>query len=90
LEGYTHGGPYGALFNARAARLGLSDWVSLAMSTLMEPPRFVPATLSYLFPRLESQFTGEPTLLVLDEAWMFLATPQLLEALALPCHRRGG
>lgn len=79
LEDYTRDGPYGALFDAEEERLGLSDWVALEMSTLMETPRVVPATLSYLFHRLESQFTGEPTLLVLDEAWMFLDNPQFAQ-----------
>jgi type IV secretory pathway VirB4 component len=31
--------------------------------------------LTYLFHRLESRFTGRPTLLVLDEAWVFLDNP---------------
>ena len=31
--------------------------------------------LTYLFHRLEERFTGRPTLLILDEAWVFLDHP---------------
>src|SRR5690606_30127056 len=31
--------------------------------------------LSYLFHRLEERFDGRPTLLILDEAWLFLDHP---------------
>ena len=33
----------------------------------------VPA-LDYLFHRVEERFDGRPTLMILDEAWLFLAT----------------
>jgi len=42
------------------------------MEVLMETPSTVPPVLSYLFHRLEKRFTGKPTLLVIDEAWLFL------------------
>ena len=42
------------------------------MEVLMETPSVVLPVLSYLFHRLEQRFTGRPTLLVLDEAWLFL------------------
>jgi type IV secretion system protein TrbE len=35
----------------------------------------VPPVLSYLFHRLEERFDGAPTLLLLDEAWLFLDNP---------------
>jgi type IV secretion system protein VirB4 len=79
LEDYTEDGPYGALFDAAEETLGLSRWVALEMAELMETPAVVPAALSYLFHRIESRFTGEPTLLVLDEAWLFLDEPQFAE-----------
>ena len=31
--------------------------------------------LTYLFHRLEARFDGRPTLLILDEAWVFLDNP---------------
>ena len=41
----------------------------------METPSLVAPTLLYLFHRLEKRFTGKPTLLVLDEAWLFFDNP---------------
>ena len=35
----------------------------------------VPPVLSYLFHRLDQRFTGDPTLLMLDESWLFLSHP---------------
>ena len=35
----------------------------------------VPPVLTYLFHRLEAQFDGRPSLLILDEAWLFLDNP---------------
>jgi type IV secretion system protein VirB4 len=35
----------------------------------------VAPTLTYLFHRLEDRFTGRPTLLILDEAWVYLDNP---------------
>src|SRR5438309_535627 len=43
--------------------------------TLMARPGAVPPVLSYLFHRLEERFDGSPTLLLLDEAWLFLDNP---------------
>lgn len=45
------------------------------MEKLMESPTVVGPVLSYLFHRLEDRFDGSPTLLVLDEAWLFLDHP---------------
>jgi type IV secretion system protein VirB4 len=50
------------------------------METLLTTlPRAVPPVLTYLFHRLEQRFTGAPTLLVLDEAWVYLDHPIFLE-----------
>src|ERR1039458_2297133 len=37
--------------------------------------KLVLPVLSYLFHRIEQRFTGAPTLLILDEAWVMLAHP---------------
>ncbi len=79
LKQYTQAGPYGGLFDDDHESLSLSNWVALEMEQLMETPAVVPAVLSYLFHRLESRFDGSPTLLILDEAWMFLDHPQFAE-----------
>ena len=41
----------------------------------MEQRAIVAPVLTYLFHRLQARFTGHPTLLILDEAWLFLDHP---------------
>ena len=43
--------------------------------TLLHETSVVLPVLTYLFHRLEARFTGRPTLLILDEAWVFLDNP---------------
>ena len=76
LDAYCKGGPCGTLFDGDSERLELDRFVTFEMEELMHTPTVVPAVLSYLFHRLEAAFDGRPTLLVLDEAWMFLDHPQ--------------
>jgi type IV secretion system protein TrbE len=42
---------------------------------LMATPSVVAPVLTYLFHALEARFDGRPTLLILDEAWLFLDNP---------------
>lgn len=79
LDDYTRGGPYGALFDADEETIGLSRWVALEMSKLMDTEGVVAPALRYLFHRVESRFTGAPTLLILDEAWVFLDEPEFAQ-----------
>jgi type IV secretion system protein VirB4 len=68
-------GPFGALLDAAEDRLALADVHCFETETLMSRPAAVPPVLSYLFHRLEERFDGAPTLLLLDEAWLFLDNP---------------
>jgi type IV secretion system protein VirB4 len=72
LQPYTLEGPFGALLDAAEDRLALADVHCFETETLMGQPGAVPPVLSCLFHRLEEQFDGRPTLLLLDEAWLFL------------------
>ena len=72
---YTLEGPFGALLDAAEDRLALADVQCFETETLMGQPGAVLPVLTYLFHRLEEQFDGRPTLLVLDEAWVFLDNP---------------
>lgn len=76
LHLYTLDGAYGQLFDADHDDIGDSFWLMFEMEELMEmgDNAIVPA-LSYLFHRLEARFDGSPTLLVLDECWLFLDKP---------------
>jgi type IV secretion/conjugal transfer VirB4 family ATPase len=72
---YTLEGPFGALLDAAEDRLALADVQCFETETLMGQPGAVLPVLTYLFHRLEERFDGRPTLLVLDEAWVFLDNP---------------
>lgn len=75
LAPYTLEGPHGALLDAAEDRLELADVQCFETETLMSRPGAVLPVLTYLFHRLEERFDGTPTLLVLDEAWLFLDHP---------------
>jgi type IV secretion/conjugal transfer VirB4 family ATPase len=75
LAPYTLEGPYGALLDASEDRLALGDLQCFETETLMDRPGAVMPVLTYLFHRLEERFDGRPTLLVLDEAWLYLDNP---------------
>jgi type IV secretion/conjugal transfer VirB4 family ATPase len=75
LAPYTLEGPYGRLLDAAEDDLALSDLQCFETEALMGQASVVAPVLQYLFHRLEARFTGRPTLLVLDEAWIFLDHP---------------
>jgi type IV secretion system protein TrbE len=75
MEPYILGGPHGALLDSDQDRFGASDVQGFEMEELMHTPSAVLPVLTYLFHRLEGRFDGAPTLLILDEAWVFLDDP---------------
>lgn len=79
IHGGTHGsGVYAALWDNTEEKLGLSSCTTFEMEQLMDTnPRLIAMTLRYLFHRVEERLTvgGDPTLLILDEAWIFLSHP---------------
>jgi type IV secretion system protein VirB4 len=72
LSPYTLDGPFGALLDAARDDLALSDMQCFETEALMGQAGVIAPVLTYLFHRLEARFTGRPTLLILDEAWVFL------------------
>jgi type IV secretion system protein VirB4 len=72
LQPYTLNGPYGRLLDADEDRLGHADVLCFEMEELMHGKSAVLPILTYLFHRLEARFDGSPSLLILDEAWVFL------------------
>jgi type IV secretion system protein VirB4 len=72
---YTLDGPFGHLLDAAEDRLALADVQCFETETLMGQQGAVLPVLTYLFHRLEERFDGSPTLLILDEAWLFLDNP---------------
>lgn len=75
LANYTLNGPFGHLLDADYEQECTEIWQCYEMEELMATPSIIAPVLSYLFHRLEKRFTGVPTLLVLDEAWLFLDHP---------------
>ncbi len=79
LQPFTLAGAHGALLDADTDTLGANDWQCFEMEELMHQPTLMPPVLTYLFHRLEARFDGKPTLLILDEAWVFLDNPLFSE-----------
>ncbi|MDP3737545.1 MAG: conjugal transfer protein TrbE [Hyphomonadaceae bacterium] len=72
---YTQEGAMGGVFDGAEDRLELSDVVLFEMEEIMARPKAAAPALLHLFDRLEERFDGKPTLLILDEAWLFLDSP---------------
>ena len=75
LGAYTLDGPYGRLLDAAEQQLAFADVQCFETEALMGQAGVVAPVLTYLFHRLEERFDGRPTLLILDEAWIFLDHP---------------
>jgi type IV secretion system protein VirB4 len=75
LRSYTLDGPHGRLLDANQDTLsGGKDarWQAFEMEHLMHSRTALLPVLTYLFRRLEKRFDGAPTLMILDEAWLYL------------------
>lgn len=72
---FTLEGPHGRLLDADCDELSLSETVCFEMEALMGAPAAVAPVITHLFHRLEARFDGRPTLIILDEAWLFLDDP---------------
>jgi type IV secretion system protein VirB4 len=80
VQPYTLNGEYGSIFDAEETSIHLSKWLVIEMGHLMNRgAACVTPALLYLFHRIvgvyttkEGNPTGDPTLLILDEAWVFL------------------
>lgn len=72
LAPFTHAGPHGRLLDLERSSLGYGRVQAFEMDELMRRPAATGAVLAALFHVLERRFTGQPTLIILDEAWLFL------------------
>ena len=75
LETYTLGGPYGEVLDCDEEYFHSGNWQCFEMERLMSTPNIIAPVLAYIFHVLEKRFTGQPTLMILDEAWLFLDHP---------------
>jgi type IV secretion system protein TrbE len=78
MRSYTLDGPHGRLLDANHDTLAddggehESRWQAFEMEHLMHSRSALLPVLTYLFRRLEKRFDGSPTLMILDEAWLYL------------------
>lgn len=75
----TIDGAYGAMFDADNENLSFTSWQAFEMETLMNTPAIVSPTLMYIFHRIEQALDGAPTIIVLDECWVFFDNPAFAE-----------
>jgi type IV secretion system protein VirB4 len=76
LRHYTRAGAMGSLLDASTDNLQLSSFNCFEIEALMDmgEANLIPVLL-YLFHRIEQRLTGQPALLILDEAWVMLGHP---------------
>lgn len=72
LEPLTHAGPLGSLLDADRTAFGSGAVTAFEMEALLASKRAAAAVLPVIFHMLEARFDGRPTLIVLDEAWLYL------------------
>jgi type IV secretion system protein VirB4 len=82
LQYYTLAGPLGQLLDADQDMLGSGRFLTFETENLMHlDDKGVVPVLLYLFRRIEKRLDGSPTLVPLDEAWVFLKHPLFRERL---------
>jgi type IV secretion system protein VirB4 len=80
LNYYTLGGPMGHLLDSEYDMLGSGRFLTFETEHLMNlGEKAVVAVLLYLFRRIEKRLDGSPTLVPLDEAWVYLRHPLFRE-----------
>lgn len=72
---FTLEGPYGRLLDGDTDVLSLSDITCFELEALLQYPAAAGPVLTCLFHRLDARFDGRPSLLLLDEAWLYLDHP---------------
>ncbi|HYN21024.1 MAG TPA: hypothetical protein VE078_08695 [Thermoanaerobaculia bacterium] len=83
IQPYTLAGLFGSLFDASHDPLRTSHYSVFEMASLLEVyQKAVTPILLYLFHRIEERLDGRPTLIVLEEAWSFLANSLFAEKIS--------
>lgn len=72
----TEGGSYAGFLDSSVDHFGGGNWHTFEMGNLLElGDKLVLPVLTYLFYRLRARLRGQPTLIILDEAWSYLKNP---------------
>ncbi|WP_295452737.1 VirB4 family type IV secretion/conjugal transfer ATPase [uncultured Thiodictyon sp.] len=73
IKPYTIDGPMGTLLDAHTDGLSLTDFTVFEIEDLMNlGEKYALPTLLYLFRRIECSLSGQPSVIILDEAWLML------------------
>jgi type IV secretion system protein VirB4 len=72
LSPLSASGAYGNIFDSDEDKLSFSSWQAFEMEKLMQTPSVVGPAIMYIFHRIEQQLCGKPTIIMLDECWVFL------------------
>jgi type IV secretion/conjugal transfer VirB4 family ATPase len=73
LNAFSLAGPLGRFLDADCDVLVEGRFVTFELETLMAMgPKVVVPVATYLFHRIEQRLDGQPTLIILDEAWVML------------------
>ncbi len=76
LMPYTEKGTYNNLIDATDDTLGISPFIVFEMEEIMNMgDKILIPILTYIFHRIEKALKGQPSLLILDEAWVMLGHP---------------
>lgn len=75
LEPFTHAGAHGRLLDADHASFDEAIVQAFEMDEVLANAQAAAPVLTAIFHALERRFDGRATLLVLDEAWLFLRDP---------------
>ena len=76
LKYYTNQGSMGHLLDAQTDTLGVADFMVFEIEELMNMgQKILIPVLLYLFHRIEKALHGQPSIIVLDEAWIMLGHP---------------
>lgn len=84
LEPYCQGGAYGNYFDNIEEGIQSANITTFEMGEIMEKEKVVTPMLDYLFHVIQTQKTnkGIPTLIVLDECWVFFKNKKMAEKIA--------
>ena len=72
LEKYTVKGALGKYFDSEEENVSFSNWQVFEMEKIMNNKSAITPLLSYLFHKIEGYLTGDPSIIVLDESWVFI------------------
>ncbi len=75
LQPLTVSGAY-KMFDSDSETLAFSNWQTFEMEKIMQTKQIVGTMLMYIFHRIEQCLDGSPTLIVLDECWVFFQNEQ--------------